>query len=119
MRTIYDKYLHPDILPQNDPKMWKALEEGKVINCFQFDSPVGRQAARKIKPKSAIEMSDANGLLRLMVNEETGELPLDKYVRFKNDLNLWYEEMTKAGLTRDEQLSLEPYFKSSYGVPPS
>ena len=54
-----------------------------------------------------------------MANEETGEMPIDKYVKFKNNIQLWYNEMTRAGLTPSEQKSLEPYFKSSYGVPPS
>ena len=71
------------------------------------------------QPTSPLEMADANGLMRLMANEETGEMPLDKYVRFKNNINLWYSEMSRAGLTIEEQKTLEPYFKQSYGVPPS
>ena len=119
LREVYDKYLHPNVLPQDDMRMWKALEKGEVINCFQFEGAVGKQAAKKIKPTSPLEMADANGLMRLMANEETGEMPLDKYVRFKNNINLWYSEMHRAGLTMEEQKTLEPYFKQSYGVPPS
>ena len=44
---------------------------------------------------------------------------MEKYIRFKNNLDLWYQEMDKAGLTQQEQKTLEPYFKQSYGVPPS
>lgn len=106
-------------MPQNDQKMWTALEKGTVLSCFQFDSAVGAQAAKKIKPHTALEMADANGLMRLMANEETGEMPLDKYVRFKNNIFLWYKEMAEAGLTQEEQKTLEPYFLTSYGVPPS
>lgn len=61
LRQVYDKYLHPNVLPQNDEKMWKALAENSVIGCFQFDGAVGQQAAKKIKPHSALEMADANG----------------------------------------------------------
>lgn len=118
LREIYDKYLHPEVLPQDD-KMWDALANGSVINCFQFDSAVGSQAAKKIKPHNPMEMADANGLMRLMTEEKGAESPLDKYVRFKNDLSLWYKEMDRAGLTKEEQTTIEPYFKSSYGVPPS
>ena len=46
-------------------------------------------------------------------------MPLDKYVRYKNNIQLWYEEMRRAGLTIAEQKTLEPYFLHSYGVPPS
>lgn len=62
LREIYNKYLHPEVLPQNDEKMWDALANNEVICCFQFDSPVGAQAAKKIRPRSAREMADTNGL---------------------------------------------------------
>ena len=118
LREVYNKYLHPSVLPKDDKKMWDALAQGSVISCFQFDSPVGSQAAKKIHPTSPVEMADANGLMRLMA-DDSGESPLDKYVRFKNNISLWYKEMRDAGLTPEEQNTLEPYFKSSYGVPPS
>ena len=63
-------------------------------------------------------MSDANGLLRLM-GEEGEERPIDKYYRFKNNIQLWYQEMDEFGLTKKEQETLEPYFKPSFGVPVS
>ena len=119
LREVYNKYLHPAILPQDDEKMWKALENGDVIGCFQFDSSVGALAAKKIKPHNPREMADANGLMRLMTQEKGSESPLDKYVRFKNNISLWYDEMKSFGLTKQEQEELEPHFKSSYGVPPS
>ena len=61
LRDIYNKYLHPAVLPQDDAKMWDALANNEVISCFQFDSAVGSQAAKKIKPRTPLEMADANG----------------------------------------------------------
>ena len=119
LREVYDKYFHPNVLNLNNEKCWKALENGEIINIFQFDSDVGSQAAKKIKPKTIIEMSDANGLMRLMTSEKGQETPMEKYVRFKNDISLWYDEMDREGLTKEEQKVLEPYFLKSYGVPPS
>ena len=119
LREVYDKYLHPEILPIDNEKIWKALQNGDVLNIFQFDSDVGSQAAKKIKPESILEMSDANGLMRLMTAEKGAETPMEKYIRFKNNIDLWYKEMDQAGLTKEEQTTLEPYFKPSYGVPPS
>ena len=119
LREIYDKYFHPNVLPLDKIECWKALEEGYVLNIFQFDSDVGSQAAKKIKPRTIMEMSDANGLMRLMTAEKGQETPMEKYVRFKNDISLWYKEMDTQGLTKDEQKVLEPYFLQSYGVPPS
>lgn len=119
LREVYNKYLHPSVLPLKDDRIWSALANGEVLGCFQFDSSVGAQAAKKIKPQNPVEMADANGLMRLMTQEKGQESPLDKYVRFKNDISLWYAEMDRQGLTKQEQKILEPYFLSSYGVPPS
>ena len=118
LREVYDKYFHPNVLPLTDQKIWDALGKVSVINTFQFDSQVGAQVAKKLKPQNVLEMADANGLMRLM-GEDGEERPMDKYYRFKQNIQLWYDEMTKFGLTKEEQKTLEPYFKSSYGVPPS
>ena len=119
LRPVYDKYFHPNVLPMNDKKVWDAIQNGTVINVFQFDSEVGSQAAKKIKPTTILELTDANGLMRLMTAEKGAETPMEKYIRFKNNLDLWYKEMYDFGLTPNERDYLEPYFKSSYGVPPS
>lgn len=119
LREVYNKYLHPEVLPLDDETIWKALQENSVLNIFQFDSDVGSQAAKKIKPTNIMEMADANGLMRLMTAEKGAETPMEKYIRYKNNLSLWYQEMDRAGLTKEEQTAVEPYFKQSYGVPPS
>ena len=119
LKEIYDKYFHPNILPIEDKKMWDNINKNNILNLFQFDSPVGAQAVKKIQPTCITELSDANGLMRLMPAEKGGESPLDKYVRQKNDINIWYNEMKHHGLTEEEVKIIEPYFKSSYGVPPS
>ena len=119
LKEVYDNFLHPEVLPLKNPKIWEALKENSVLNIFQFDSDVGSQAAKKIEPHSILEMSDANGLMRLMTAEKGEETPMEKYIRYKKDISLWYQEMDRYGLTKEEQKILEPYFKSSYGVPPS
>ena len=54
-----------------------------------------------------LELSDANGLMRLMTAEKGAETPMEKYVRFKNDISLWYDEMDRYNLTDDEVKALE------------
>ena len=61
LREVYDKYFHPNVLPLNDQKIWDALGKVSVINTFQFDSQVGAQVAKKLKPQNVLEMADANG----------------------------------------------------------
>ena len=117
LREVYDKYFHPNVLPIEDKKIWEALSNVSVINTFQFDSLEGSKTAKKIKPSNIMEMSAANGLMRLM-GEEGEDRPIDKYVRQKNNIKLWYDEMDRWGLSKKEQEWLEPYFKPHYGVPP-
>ena len=119
LRQIYDKYFHPNVLPIEEEKYWKPIQDVAVLGLFQFDSDVGAQAAKKIRPSSILELADANGLMRLMTNEKGQETPMEKYVRFKNNINLWYKEMDEFGLTKEEQEVLKPYFLKSHGVPPS
>ena len=119
LKEVYDKYFHPNVLDIENKKTWKAIQQGQVLDLFQFDSLVGAQAAKKIQPKNMNELADANGLMRLMTSEKGEETPMDKYVRFKNNIDLWYDEMRRYGLTFEEQKVLEPYFLKSYGVPPS
>lgn len=54
-----------------------------------------------------------------MTAEKGAETPMEKYIRFKQNISLWYHEMDRYGLTKKEQEVLEPYFLKSYGVPPS
>ena len=61
LREVYDKYFHPNVLPLKDQRIWDALGEVSVINTFQFDSQVGAQVAKKLKPQNVLEMADANG----------------------------------------------------------
>ena len=54
-----------------------------------------------------------------MTAEKGEETPMEKYIRFKNDISLWYNEMEEYGLTWAEQEALKPHFLKSHGVPPS
>ena len=116
LREVYNKYFHPDVLPIEDEATWSNIRGGRVLNLFQFDSMSGSQGIKKIQPGNIQELSDTNGLIRLMAGEGQ-ELPLDKYARFKKNLSLWYDEMRRYGLTQEQQKAVEPYFKPSYGVP--
>lgn len=117
LRATYDKYLHPDVLDYDTEEMWDMVAENKVLNLFQFDTPVGLQAAKRIKPHSLIELATANSIMRLMVDEEGAEQPIDTYIRYKNDINEWYKCMREDySLTEDEIKILEKYLLPVYGV---
>lgn len=116
LREVYNKFLHPDILPIDDIATWKNIQKNNILNFFQFDSLSGSQGIKKVKPKNMQELSATNGLIRLTAGEGQ-ELPMDKYVRYKKNLQLWVDEMNRYGLTIEQQKIVEPYFKPYYGVP--
>lgn len=117
LRATYNKYLHPDVLDYDTQEMWDWVAENKVTNLFQFDTQVGLQAARRIKPHNLVELATANSIMRLMVSEPGAEQPIDTYIRYKNDISQWYDCMrNEYHLTEDEIKVVEPYLLPVYGV---
>lgn len=116
LREIYEKYLHPEVINLEDKRIWKALAAGAVLDVFQFNSDVGLQAAKLIKAENPIEMTMANALMRLM-GEKDKERPLDRYVRLKNNIQEWYQEVRTRGLSENEIKVLERYYLPRKGVP--
>ena len=45
-----------------------------------------------------------------MTSEKGQETPMEKYVRYKNDISLWYQEMDRYGLTSNEAKKLRTIF---------
>ena len=115
IREVYDKYLHPEVLDIKDKATWKNINANKILACFQFDSDIGSQGIKKIQPQDILEMSNTNGLIRLMAPDGE-ENPMDKYVRFKANPGAWDREMEGYGLTLNEQLAMRKYLNVSYGV---
>jgi len=61
LREAYNKYFHPNVIPLDRKDVWENIQNGSILNVFQFDSDVGAQAAKKIKPQTILELADANG----------------------------------------------------------
>lgn len=114
LRKTYEKYLSYDMIEKDDKEMWKMLPN--VYSAFQFDSPVGKQALNKVGIDDLISMTLTNGLMRLQASEKGGETPIDNYVRYRNDLNNWYVDMDRCGLTKDEQELMKEYLLPSSGL---
>jgi DNA polymerase-3 subunit alpha len=115
LRKTYDKYLHPDVIDKESSELWELLHKGELVSAFQFDSPVGAQALRLIKPTNLLEATNANNLMRLM-GEEGRELPLDMYVRYKNNVNEWFNDMKNFGLNEKEINIMKRHLLEDYGV---
>lgn len=100
LRKTYNKYLHPDVIQQDIKEVWDNVNSGKILNLFQFNSGVGEICIKKIQPNNLIEMSAANSLMRLQAE---GEVPMDRYVRYKNNPDEWNYDMDKYNLTKEEK----------------
>ena len=114
LRATFNRYLHPQNIDFNEPKLYEMLGSGEVMDLFQFSTEVGHQAAIKVKPKNLLETAAANSLMRLM--SEGGEQPIDTFIKYKNDISLWYEEMRNYGLNDEEIKAMEEHLLKLNGV---
>ena len=115
LREVYNKYFHPEILNIDDAEVWDNIDANKILSCFQFDSDIGGQGIKKIQPRDILELSNTNGLIRLMAPDGE-ENPMDKYVRFKKDPSQWNKEMEGYGLSSTEKEAIKKYLDVSFGV---
>lgn len=51
-------------LPQNDPKVFELLSEGRTIGCFQVESPAMMNLLRRMRPKNIHDLTQALALIR-------------------------------------------------------
>lgn len=114
LRATFNKYLHPQNIDFNEPKLYEMLGSGEVMDLFQFSTEVGHLAATKVKPKNLLETAAANSLMRLMSEGE--EQPIDTFIKYKNDISLWYEEMNSYGLNDEEIKVMEEHLLKLNGV---
>lgn len=117
IREIYNKYLHPDVLPyKTDLDTWHNIQEASTLDLFQLDSDIGRQGAKKVRPTNMIELSSTNALIRLMNTEKGAEAWIDKFVRYKNNENEYKRDIEKYHLTEKENTILNKYVGNTCGI---
>lgn len=114
LRATYNKYLHPDVLVYDNPEMWEKAASGEIANLFQFETQVGSVCIKKAKPTNVMQLAEINSIMRLQV--EGDEQPIDRYVRFRNNVNAWYLEMMEEGLNQKEIDILRGYLDKSFGI---
>ena len=115
LRNTYEKYVGLENLDYDTVDMWKEIGENKISNLFQYDTPVGLTTAKLVKPRNTMELAIANSLMRLMA-DESGIMPSDTFTRYKNNLQLWYNEMERYGLTKEEIKIMEKHLLANSGV---
>ena len=115
LRNTFDHYLHPDNINIKNPKYYEMIGNGEVMDLFQFSTEIGMQSAIKVKPNNLIETAAANSLMRLM-SDGGQEQPIDTFIKYKNNIDLWYQEMNEFSLTEDEIKIMEEHLFKLNGV---
>jgi DNA polymerase-3 subunit alpha len=116
LKETYDKYLDIYKLERTAPEMWDMVNHHKIHSLFQMEQQSGIQGIALTHPQSVDDLAVLNSVIRLMAQDKSAESPLNKYARFKNDINLWYKEMDKYGLKPEEQELLKPIVGLAYGI---
>lgn len=116
LRDTYESVIGIYNLVREAPQMWQMVWNHEIHSLFQMEKQSGIQGIALTHPQSVDDLAVLNSVIRLMAQEKGAEQPLNKFARFKNDIQLWYDEMDKYGLTKEEQKLLEPVVKLSYGI---
>ena len=116
LKETYEHCIGIYNLERDNPDMWEMVYKQEINSLFQMDAPSGKSAVKLTHPNNVDDLATINSVLRLMPQEKGGEMPLEKFARFKKNINLWYDEMRAWGLTDDEMKVLEPIAKISYGI---
>lgn len=116
LKQIYEDTIGIYNLEREAAEMWKMVWEHKISSLFQMEQQSGIQGIALVKPESVDDLATLNSVIRLMAQEKGAEQPLNKFARFKKNIQFWYDEMEQYGLTREEQKILEPIVRLSYGI---
>ena len=116
LKENYEKTIGIYNLEREAPEMWKMIWNQEVQSLFQMSEQSGVNGIALVHPQSVDDLAILNSIIRLMAQEKGAEQPLNKFARFKNNINLWYEEMKRHNLTQEEIKILEPVIKISYGI---
>lgn len=113
LRNTYNKYFHPDVLDLTSSGMYDLLMNGDIPEAFQYEAKTGRQTLEKLQARSFDELSASNALMRLTTE---GEQPIDKFIKHRDDIEKWYQEMAEYGLTEEEQEIMNDALSGRYGI---
>ena len=116
LRETYENTIGIYNLERESEKMWHMVWNHEIQSLFQMEKQSGIQGIALTKPESVDDLAHLNSIIRLMAQEKGGEMPLNKYARFKDNIQLWYDEMYSFGLKESEMKILEPIIKGSYGI---
>ena len=116
LRERYEKTIGVYNIDRTSPEMWHMIHEHKIESLFQMEQQSGIKGIAATKPTTLEELATLNSVIRLMAQEKGAEQPIDKFARFKSNINNWYNEMKAYKLTDEQQKLLEPILLDSSGI---
>lgn len=102
LKETYEKAIGVYNLDRDSEEMWKMVWDHKILSLFQMEQQSGIQGIALAKPKSVKELSVLNSVIRLMAPDKNSETPLVTWSKYRNNINLWFDEMKRFGLTSEE-----------------
>lgn len=118
LKSTYEKYIGVYNIDRDNPEIWNLINQHKILSLFQFEKQSGWQAIELGKPKNLTEMAALNSVMRLTAIGGQ-ESPLERYARFRNNIEEWYAEMQEYGLTEEEQEFCKKHAGRTYGLLPN
>ena len=115
LRQTFTDILHPKNLDLEDKTYFEMASSGEILEIFQFQTGIGIETLKRVQPQTFEEFCAANSLMRLQATEG-GEQPIDIFIRYKNDMDLWYQDMKDYGLNADEIEVMKDHLEIHKGV---
>lgn len=116
LKETYENCIGIYNLEREAPKMWEMVADNKIVSLFQFETDVGQQGTALAAPQNVEDLCALNSIIRLMATEKGGELPVEKFARFKKNHELWEAEMRNYHLTEDEKNIIRKHLTTSHGI---
>lgn len=102
LKECFRKYINPNTIDFDQPTIWEKLYNNEVLSIFQWDAASGRKGIIAAKPQNLFELTSLNGLIRLMTQDDE-EDQIQRFVKIKEDPQLFEDEMIDAGLDETQR----------------
>lgn len=116
LRETYESVVGIYNIERDAEKMWKMIHEHKIESLFQMEQQSGIKGIAAVKPTSIDDLAALNSVIRLMAPEKGAEQPIEKFARFKQNINLWYDEMRQWKVKEEYWPMLESIVGITYGM---
>lgn len=115
LKETYKYYLWPNKLKPTQ-EVWDNIAANKVNSLWQLNTQVGMSALENVKANSIEEIGAINSLMRLMPQKRGDPTPINIFVQYRENIELWYQEMREYGLNEEEIKIMEDHLLPLYGV---